>query len=260
MVHTNLNAMLQIEGYRIPIRVGSYVKSAYTKSVFNNFCTHCKNPAGKTDICRNPDCKSEILESSEVDKAFVYGKGDVKIIDKELLDTISKFERKIVVKGRQPKKEGLVTLGGSYILPREFDKKEDFDKLTDAEPFSAYAQLHSSLTNGNDLIVEFHRKRHNIALLRAQGSVIVMLLLPFQEAVNELDEKINVKISKEEKEEARKWIKRFKVADIGSIKDTYRENVEKIITGKIKKVKLNKVKLSKIHGKKISIFATRGKK
>lgn len=258
MVHTNLNAMLKFKigksTMRIPIRVGSFVTEAKARSPFNNFCKHCNNQINRIDICKNPDCKAKELTKDDIAKVFVYGKGDIKVVDKDLIAEISTFERTINVKGSLPKSHTTVTLGGNYILPREFDPKEGFDPEEDQEPFEAYRMLHSALTNGQDLVVEFQRKRFKIAILRAIGSVVTMLTIPFQESVRPLDEQVDVKVSREEKQEAKQWIDKISQVDVGSIVDRYRENIEKIITGEIKPKKKSGKGKTKPTGKRVSFF------
>ncbi len=260
MVRTNLNAMLKFKigksTMRIPVRVGSFVTEAKTKSPFNNFCKHCNNQINRIDVCKNPDCKAKELTKDDIAKVFVYGKGDIKVVDKDLIADISTFERTINIKGSLPKSHTTVTLGGSYILPREYDPKEDFDPENDQEPFEAYRMLHSALSNGQDLVVEFQRKRLKIAILRAIGSIVTMLIIPFQEAVRPLDEEFDVKVSREEKQQAKEWIDKISKVDVGSIVDTYRETIEKIVTGEIKpKKKSAKVKTKpKSTTKKVSFF------
>ena len=259
MVHTNLNAILKfpknLGGYRIPVRVGSFVTEGKTSTTFHKFCKYCKTQTNQDTVCRNEDCKHNVLLKEDIESTFVYGQGDTKVVDSELLAEISKFERNIKVKGSIPKSHTIVTLGGSYILPREFKKEEDFDPEVDQEPFDAYRNLHSALTNGKDIVVQFQRKRVNIAVLRAIGSVIVMLKIPFQEAVRVLDEEVDVKVSREEKQGAKAWIDSIGEVDVGSIVDTYRQQVEDIITGKIKpKPKKSTKSKPKQEGKKVSFF------
>jgi non-homologous end joining protein Ku len=257
MVTTTLNAMLKFPkkmgGLRIPVRIGSFVTEAKTKTSLHNFCKYCKTQTNQDIVCRNEDCKHYIVKKDiDTESTYIFGEGDTKVVSKELIKKISETERIINIKGSLPKSDTIVTLGGSYILPREFKKEEDFDPDNDLEPFKAYRQLHSALTNGLDVFVEYKRKRFNIAVLRAVGSVIVRLVVPFQEAVRVMDEEVDVKVSREEKQESKNWIEALEKIDVGSVVDTYREHFEKIITGEIKpEPKKSKKKPS---GKKVSFF------
>ncbi len=66
-----------------------------------------------------------------------------------------------------------------------------------------------------------------------------------------MDEEVDVKVSKEEKQEAKNWIESLDKIDVGSVVDTYREHFEKIITGEIKP---EPKKSKKKSGKKVSFF------
>ncbi len=261
-MHTNFNILIKVtdpEGQvrNIPVRLCSYVKSAYTKSPFTNTCPHCNEDVGKQNYCKNEDC-GKVIASDEVLSAFVFSADDRKIVDKDLLKDIKKQTSKIVLLGARPKKDTRVTIGGSYILPREFSKDE-LAVLGDEEddPFYAYKLLHSATSSDKDLVVKYSTSksgREKIGVLRAEGKAIALLDIPYQELINEVDEEPDVKVDKDEKVTAQKWINSLKEVDVATIEDNYAKIVQDVIEGKIvreeKPIKKAKSSIFKVGGKK----------
>lgn len=258
-MHTNFNILLNVTDPKgaityIPVRLCSYVKTAYAKSPFTNTCPHCNHDVGKQNYCLNEEC-GKILPSKEVLSAFVFSADDRKIIDKELLNNIKKQTSKIAVQGYRLKKDTRVTIGGSYILPREFSKDE-LAVLGDdqVDPFYEYKLLHSATSNDKDLVVKYSTSksgREKIGILRAEGKAIALLDIPYQELINEVDEEPDVKADKEEKEIAKQWIDSLKEVDVAVIEDNYTKIVQSIVEGKIvREEKPVKKARSSIFGKK----------
>lgn len=256
MVHTNFNLLIKLGTKNIPIRLCSFVKTSYSKSPFTNTCPHCESDVGRQDICKNLDC-NKVIPSGEVLSAFVYSADERKVIDKELLKSIKKQVSKIEILGARPKEETRVTIGGSYILPREFNKDELALAENEDDGLQAFKILYSAVSNGKDLVVKYTTSksgREKLGILRPEGHAIALLDIPYQEVINELDEEVDVKVSKEEKALAKKWIDSLKIVDVASIQDDYAKNIQKAIEGKLVKDFVKKAT------KKSSFFDVGGKK
>lgn len=240
-MHTNFNILIKFGNKNIPVRLCSYVKQAYTKSPFTNTCPHCNFDVGRQDICKNEDCR-KVIPKGELLSAFVFDADDRKIIDKELLNEIKEQTSKIVIQGNRLKTDTRVTIGGSYILPRAFSKDELAiigDKKDD--PFYAYKLLYSATSGDKDLVVKYSTKksgREKVGILRANGKAIALLDIPYQELINEVDEEVDLTLSKVEKEQAEKWIDSLKEVDVATIQDNYTKIVQDIVEGKVVKEKV----------------------
>lgn len=235
MVHTNFNLLIKLGTKNIPIRLCSYVKTSYSKSPFTNTCAHCNSDVGKQDICKNVEC-AKVVSKDEILSAFVFSADERKVIDKELLKEIKKQVSKVEILGSRLKEDTRVTIGGSYVLPREFNKDELAFVENADEGFQAYKILHSAVSGDKDLVVKYATSksgREKLAVLRAEGHAIALLDIPYQEVINEIDEEIDVKVSKEEKEQAQKWINSLKEVDVASIQDDYAKNIQLAIEGKL---------------------------
>lgn len=257
-MHTNFNILIKFGSKNIPVRLCSYVKTAYTKSPFTNTCPHCNFDVGKQNYCKNEEC-GKVIPSDEVLSAFVFSADDRKVIDKELLKDVKKQVSKIVIQGSRKKIDTRVTIGGSYILPREFSKDE-LSMLTEDQrkddPFLAYKLLHSATSGDKDIVVKYATSksgREKLGILRAEGHAVALLDIPYQEVINEVDEEVDVKVTKIEKEIAKKWIDSLKEVDVASIQDNYAKIVQDVIEGKIVKPE------TKTSDKKSSFFDVGGK-
>jgi len=256
MVHTNFNLLIKLGTKNIPIRLCSFVKTSYNKSPFTNTCPHCNSDVGRQDICKNVDC-GKVIPSGEVLSAFVFSADERKVIDKELLKTIKKQVSKIEILGSRPKADTRVTIGGSYVLPREFNKDELAFVENEDDGFHAFKLLYSAVSGDKDIVVKYATSksgREKLGILRPEGHAIALLDIPYQEVINELDEEVDVKVSNEEKFQAKKWIDSLKQVDVASIQDEYAQNVQKAIEGKLVTPKPTKSK------NKSSFFDVGGKK
>ena len=94
--------------------------------------------------------------------------------------------------------------------------------------------------------------RERVGILRANGKAIALLDIPYEELINEVDEEVDLTLSKVEKQQAEKWITSLKEVDIGTIQDNYPKIVQDVVEGKVtkEKVEVQKASFFEIEGGK----------
>lgn len=218
---------------QIPIRVCNTVKSSSKSRGLNNACPDCHGFLAKPNVCRA--CDKEV-QGSDVLKKYVISKDEEQILTTEQLDQLENIDKDINVVGSIDQKQfrSSLIVGSYYLLPSTKLKLKSEQKQVEKNK-TDYARMRQVvLTNPEPIAVKFSiGKKQKIGVLTVESNTIVLLIVAFNEHVQEVtDEELDIKLSDKDKELSQKMIKSIKKTDLTNIKDTYVETLERVLSGK----------------------------
>lgn len=203
--------------HNIPVKICTMIRDNETS--LSNACPKCQGDIGYKNYCKS--CGNEPAWADML-KAFKLTVDQKYVFTKEQLDQLKEVtERSIQILGTIPRSNLDVRLvnSGYYILP---------DKLTKAWEILRRAILQSDKA----IIVNFAiRGKQRLGVLIARDDAIIMLGIAFGDQLVKLDEEIKVTLSDSEANLGKGFLQILPEIDLSQVKDSFKEKLEKLITG-----------------------------
>ena len=222
---------------QIPIRVCNVVKSSSGQTGLSNACPDCEADVGMKNVCKS--CNKEISHA-DLKKKYKITEEDQHILTAEELSELKNIDSDIKIEGSVSQdqfKESMI-VGSYYLLPSTKLKKKSEQNLV-LENKDHYARLRQTVLDCPDpIVVKFSiRQKEKLGILKVEGDVIIMLSIAFNEYLQDQDEDLKIDLSESMKKDSAKFVKSIKKTDLATIKDTYNETLEAILSGNVKQQK-----------------------
>lgn len=212
----------------IPVRVTSTISQ--NKSPVHDVCLECeKGFVGNKRYCKNCDCENT---KDNIGSGMEIGE-DLKVFSKEEVDEIKIESSNLIIKGLTDTSKLDISLRQNekpyYLYP---DKK-------DSDAKKMYAVIYNALKDNDKSIivtwkVSSRSSRDTEAVISPIGDILVIRQIAYKEEVNEVDENIDLSITKEEKVEGKAFLNLIPKASIDDLVDEYQQKLDKLLSGKPK--------------------------
>lgn len=219
---------------QIPIRVCNVVKSSSGSTGLTNACPDCNASLTKQDLCVT--CNKAVAYS-QIKKKYVLDENDQRVLTEKELTDLKNIDNNIKIEGTISEEQFSESkiVGAYYLLPSTKLKKKSEQNQVEQNK-KHYAKLRLAVEDCPDLIaVKFSiRQKEKMGILKVEGKTIVLLTIAFDEYVQENDEvnDLDISLTDKEKLDSKKLLKSIGKTDLTKIKDTYKEKLEAILSGK----------------------------
>lgn len=211
--------------FNIPVRVSSTITE--NKSPVHDVCLECtKGFVGQKKYCKNcniENVKEQIGSGLEI-------ADELKVFTKEELEKIKTKSSNLNIKGLTETEKLDLSVRqyqkSYYLYP---DKK-------DADAKKMYSVIFNALKDGKkSLIVTWkvssRSSRDTEAVITPLNDILVIRQISFKEELNEIDEDIDLEVTKEEKIEGKGFLNLIPEAKIDDLVDEYQVELEKVLSG-----------------------------
>lgn len=219
---------------QIPIRVCNVVKSASGSTGLTNACPDCESSLTKQDLCTS--CNKPVAYG-QIKKKYVLDENDQRVLSEQELTDLKNIDNNIKIEGTisQEQFSESQIVGAYFLLPSSKLKKKSEQNQV-AQNLKHYAKLRQAVLDCPDLIaVKFSiRQKEKLGILKVEGKTIVLLTIAFDEYVQENDEvgDLDISLTDKEKLDSKRLLKSIGKTDLTKIKDTYKEKLLAILSGK----------------------------
>jgi len=241
-MHPYRNIEIINGSHALAVKVSTMIGKA-NPSVFHNTCPNCKGEVGVQPICHG-EC-GKVINRDEILKGYTRmkdGKQEVLTFTKEQVTELESFENTIQVIGSLPLDQiDVRTLGeGYYLLPRKLDTK----KKNSPDSVQPYCHMVEGLRESGKVFQIKYTigKYEKIGLIFAQGGLLILKNVAFDEQLKECDEEPTTTIDKVAVAKFKKGIEALESANFKTIQNQHSKDIEDLIDGK--KPKIVKVKES----------------
>jgi len=230
------NIVFRSEGIlmEIPVRISSVVSE--NKSPVHDVCLACqKGFVGQKRYCKN--CAVENTHD-QIGSGLEIG-DTLKVFSKEELEKINIKSSNLILKGLTNTKNLELSLRqyqkSYYLYP---DKK-------DSDAKKMYAVIFNALKDNNKSMivtwkVSSRSSRDTEAVITPINNILVIQQIAYKEELNEIDEPIDLQVTKEEKVEGKAFLNLIPEVTIDDLKDEYQIELEKVLSGKPEQIPLAK--------------------
>jgi len=223
----------------IPVRVTSTISQ--NKSPVHDVCLDCKKGfVGNKRYCKNCNCENT---KDNIGSGMEIG-DDLKVFSKEEVSEIKIESSNLIIKGLTDTSKLDLSLRQAekpyYLYP---DKK-------DSDAKKMYAVIFNALKDNDKSIivtwkVSSRSSRDSEAVISPIGDILVIRQIAYKEELNDIDENIDLSITKEEKVEGKAFLNLIPKASIDDLVDEYQQKLDKLLSGKTKTVQVSKQKPKK---------------
>lgn len=221
------NLVFRSEGIlmEIPVRITSTVTE--NKSSVHDVCLECQNGfVGQKRYCKT--CAIENTTDQIGSGIEIAEK--IKVFSKEELEKIKIQSSNLILKGLTNTEDLELSIrqndGSYYLYP---DKK-------DADAKRMYAVIFNALKdNKKSMIVTWkvssRSRRDTEAVITPMNNILVIQQIAYKEELNDIDEKIDLQVSQEEKIEGKAFLNLIPSINLDDLKDEYQIELEKVLAG-----------------------------
>lgn len=220
----------------IPVRVSSTISQ--NKSPVHDVCLECNGGfVGNKRYCKNCDCENT---KDNIGSGMEIG-DDLKVFSKEEIEEIKIESSNLIIKGLTDTSKLDLSLRQNekpyYLYPAK--KDSDAKKM--------YAVIFNALKDNDKSIivtwkVSSRSSRDTEAVISPIGDILAIRQIAYKEELNEIDEDIDLSITKEEKVEGKAFLNLIPKASIDDQIDEYQQKLDKLLSGKTKTVSVTKGK------------------
>jgi len=225
--------------FNIPVRVSSTITE--NKSPVHDVCLDCS----KGFVGQKRYCKSCNIENTKDQIGSGLELGDnLKVFSKDELDKIKIKSSNLIIKGLTETEKLDLSIRQNqksyYLYP---DKK-------DSDAKRMYAVIYNGLKDNNrSMIVTWkvstRSSRDTEAVITPINNILVIQQLCYKEELNEVDEEIDLEVSKEEKIEGKAFLNLIPEVSIDDIVDEYQIELDKVLSGKPETIQVKTEKTKK---------------
>ena len=212
--------------FNIPVRVSSTITE--NKSPVHDVCLECaKGFVGQKRYCKG--CNIENTKD-QIGSGLELG-DDLKVFSKEEIEKIKVKSSNLIIKGLTETKNLDLAIRQNqksyYLYPAK--KDEDAQRM--------YSVIFNALKDNKQSMtvtwkVSSRSSRDTEAVITPIGNVLVIQQICYKEELNEIDEPIDLQVSKEEKIEGKAFLNLLPKASIDDLTDQYQVELEKVLSGK----------------------------